>query len=241
MALPKIDSPIYDLTLPLSKQKIKYRPFTVKEQRNLLMALEASDIATMQTNIEQILNNCTITENVDIPKLPLIDVEYYFLHLRAKSVGEIVENRYKCNNEVDGKECGNLMDVKVNLLELEVEQEKEVSDVIKITDNIAVKLKYPDYSMLKRIENADNISDFAFAMIVESIEYIHDGEQFYYASEASPQELMEFVESLNTEQFEKLQEFFDNLPSLKKDIHVTCSKCGYNHTIPVEGLESFFD
>ncbi len=241
MSLPRIDSPIYNLTLPLSKKEIRYRPFTVKEQRNLLMALEASDIATMQTNIEQILNNCTLTEGIDISKLPLIDVEYYFLHLRAKSVGEVVENQYKCNNEVDGKECGNLMNVKFNLTELQVITDDSVADKIMVTDKILVKLKYPDYSMLKRIEDADNISDFAFSLLVESIEYIHDGEQFYYASETSPEELMEFVESLNTEQFNKLQEFFDKLPTLKKDIHVKCSKCGFEHNIPVEGLESFFD
>jgi hypothetical protein len=98
MALPKLDVPIYELELPLSKKKIRYRPFLVKEQKNLLMAIESSDSNTVQQSVRDILNNCTITDGVDIDKLPIIDIEYYFINLRAKSVGEVVESKYKCNN-----------------------------------------------------------------------------------------------------------------------------------------------
>ena len=240
MALPKIDTPIYEIDLPLSKQHIRFRPFLVKEQRNLMMALEANDAETVEMNIKQVLNNCTLTEGVDIEKLPIVDVEFYFLNLRARSVGEVAENKYKCNNEVDGKECGSIMDVPVNILDLELDM-GQAPDVIKLTDNMAVKLKYPEFSVVKRIKNVDNVSDFAFTMIAESIEYIHDGEQFYYANESTPAELIEFVESLNQEQFSKLEEFFNNLPRLKKTIEFDCKKCGFHHTIEAEGLESFFD
>ena len=100
MALPKLDVPTYEIELPVSKKKIKYRPFLVKEQRNLLMAIESNESATIQQNVKDILYNCTLTENIDIEKLPIIDVEFYFINLRAKSVGEVIETKYRCNNIV---------------------------------------------------------------------------------------------------------------------------------------------
>ena len=112
MALPKLDVPTYEITLPVSKKKIKYRPFLVKEQKNLLMAIESNESETIQQNVQDILYNCTITEDIDIQRLPIVDVEYYFLQLRAKSVGEVVETRYRCNNNVDlDKTCGNIMEI----------------------------------------------------------------------------------------------------------------------------------
>jgi hypothetical protein len=239
MALPKIDTPVYELDLPLSKKHIRFRPFLVKEQRNLLMALEADDSETIQQNIRQVLANCTLTEDVDFDSLPVVDIEYYFLNLRARSVGEVIENKYKCNNVVEGQECGNLMDVKVNILDIKIEN-KDVKDEIQINDKIIVKLKYPQFSLVKRASNMESVTDLAFDMIVESIEWIFDGEQYYYAKEAEPAELIEFVESLNQEQFNKVEEFFINIPSLNKTVEMDCKKCGFHHEIEVEGLESFF-
>lgn len=245
MALPKIDLPVYELDLPLSKKKISFRPFLVKEQRNLLMAMESDDVDTVEQNIRQVLINCTLTEGIDFDSLPIIDVEYYFLNLRARSVGEVVQNKYKCNNEVqkdDGemKECGNIMDVEVNILDIKVEQTNTLNNEIRITDNLVVKLKYPQFAFLKRAQNIETATGLAFDMIAESIESIYDGEQFYYASESEPAEMIEFVESLNQEQFTRLEEFFLNLPKLNKRVEMDCKKCGFHHTIDVEGLESFF-
>jgi hypothetical protein len=121
MPLPKIDTPIYDLVLPLSKKEIRFRPFLVKEQKNLLMAMESNDKESVEKNVKQVLINCTVTEDVDIEKLPVVDVEYYFLNLRARSVGEVIENRYRCDNEVNSEKCGNIMDVKLNILDIKVE------------------------------------------------------------------------------------------------------------------------
>jgi hypothetical protein len=240
MALPKIDVPIYELDLPLSKKHIRFRPFLVKEQRNLMMAMESDDKETIEKNIRQVLHNCTLTENIDIDSLPIIDVEFYFLNLRARSVGEIVENKYRCENTVDDKKCNNLMDSQLNLLDIKVDMNGFVNDNIKLTDKISIKLKYPEFSILERSTNFENATDMAFDMIVESIESIFDGEQFYYANETDPSELVEFLESLNQEQFVKIEEFFNNLPKLNKTIEMHCKKCGFHHTIEVEGLESFF-
>jgi hypothetical protein len=245
MALPKIDLPVYELDLPLSKKKISFRPFLVKEQRNLLMAMESEDPETVEQNIRQVLVNCTLTEGINFDALPIIDVEYYFLNLRARSVGEVVQSRYKCNNEVtkeddEVKVCGNIMETDVNILDIKVEESDVVNNEIQITDNIVIKLRYPQFSFLQRAKNIETATGLAFDMIAESIESIYDGEQFHYAAESDPEELIEFVESLNQDQFAKLEEFFLNLPKLNKRIEMQCKKCGFNHIIDVEGMESFF-
>jgi len=240
MALPKIDVPTYEIELPVSKTKIKYRPFLVKEQRNLLMAIESSESTTIQQNIKDILYNCTLTEGVNIEKLPIIDVEYYFINLRAKSVGEVVESRYRCNNEVNDTECGNIMEKEVDLTQIKVKMNDDISPEIQLTPNISIKLKYPEFGIVKDSLRYENINDVTFNMIAQSIEYIYDGQQFYYATESTPEELIEFVEGLNQEQFSKIENFFNNLPKLKETLNITCSKCGFQHKIEVEGLESFF-
>jgi hypothetical protein len=239
MALPKIDAPVYELDLPLSKKHIRFRPFLVKEQRNLMMAMESDDKDTIEKNIRQVLHNCTLTENVDIDQLPILDVEYYFIQLRARSVGEVVENKYKCENVVNDIICGNIMESQLNLLDIKVNMPENVSDTIQLTSKLSVKLKYPEFSILTQ-SMAKTATDLAFAMVVNSIEYIFDGEQYYYAKESTPQELTEFIESLSQEQFTKIENFFENLPTLNKVVEMNCNKCGFHHKIEVEGLESFF-
>jgi hypothetical protein len=240
MALPKIDTPIYDLELPLSKKKIRFRPFLVKEQKNLLMAMESGDRESIEQNVKQVLNNCTVTEGIDIEKLPVIDIEYYFLQLRARSVGEVVENKYRCDNVVDEKVCGNIMETSLNLLDIQVNGIVEGKDVIELTNTISIKLKYPEFSVLKKLSNLTNVSDIAFEMIADSVEYIYDGEQFYYAKEVESKEIVQFIESLNQQQFSKIEDFFANLPKIEKTIEMKCSRCGFEHKLDVEGLESFF-
>lgn len=238
--LPRIDTPVYELELPVSGKSVRYRPFLVKEQKNLLMAMEADDKETIERNVKQILHNCTLTNDIDIEKLPVVDVEYYFLNLRAKSVGEIVENKYVCNNVVDGTVCGNTMSVKFDLNEIKVEKSTNESDIIELTNTISLKLNYPKFSTMEKLKSTDTSVDMAFQIVADSIEYIFDGEQYYYANETSPKELMEFIEGLSTEQFNKVENFFKSLPKLKKQLDFTCSKCGFQHNISVEGLENFF-
>ena len=240
MALPKIDTPVYELDLPLSKKHIRFRPFLVKEQKNLMMALEADDKETIERNIKQVLTNCTITEGVDIDRLPVIDVEYYFVNLRARSVGELVENKYVCTNEVDGKQCDNKMSAKFNLLDIKVNIDPTSKDIINLTDKISIKMKYPEFSLVEKLSKKDSAVDIAFEVVIDSIEWIFDGEQYYNANESTKAELMAFIESLSQEQFSKLEEFFNHLPKLDKKVEMKCSKCGFDHTISMEGLESFF-
>jgi hypothetical protein len=239
MALPKIETPVYDIFLPVSKLKIRFRPFLVKEQKILMMALESQERATIERNIRQIIQNCTL-DDVDIRTLPIVDVEYFFLNLRARSIGEVVETRYKCENEVDGKKCGNMMDVEIPLLDIQIEN-KDIPDVVQLTNTIGVKLKYPEYAVLEKIEHLESASAIAFELIAECIDYIYEDDNFYYANETTPDEMIDFLESLSQEQFKKIEEYFNNLPTIKKTVGVTCTKCGFHHTITVQGLENFFE
>ena len=133
------------------------------------------------------------------------------------------------------------METKFNLLDITVNIDPNAKDIIKITEQISIKLKYPEFSLVEKLKKKDSAVDIAFEVILDSIEYIFDGEQYYYASETPREELLEFVESLSQEQFSKLEEFFDNLPKMNRKIDLKCSKCGFDHTISMEGLESFFE
>jgi len=240
MALPKIDTPTYEFTLPLSQKKISFRPFLVKEQKNLMMAMEADDKETIERNIKQVLTNCTLTSGIIIDDLPVTDIEYYFINLRARSVGETVENKYICTNVVDDKQCSNKMEVSINLLDINVEVDANAKNEIEINDKIIIKLKYPKFSIIEKLAEKDSAVEIAFEIIIDSIESIYDGEQYYYGNETSREEMMQFLESLSQEQFSKLEDFFENLPKLNKQIDMKCSKCGFDHSMMIEGLENFF-
>jgi len=240
MALPKIDTPTYELTLPLSQKKISFRPFLVKEQKNLMMAMEADDKETIERNIKQVLTNCTLTADVVIDDLPVIDIEYYFINLRARSVGEMVENKYICTNTVNDKQCGNRMETSINLLDIVVDVDPNRKDEIQVTDKIIIKMRYPKFSIIEKLSKKESAVEIAFDIMVESIESIYDGEQYYYGAETSKEEMLQFLESLSQEQFSKLEDFFEDLPKLNKKIELKCSKCGFDHSMTVEGLENFF-
>jgi hypothetical protein len=240
MALPKIDTPTYELTLPLSKKSITFRPFLVKEQKNLMMAMEDDDKQTIERNIKQVLTNCTLTEGVNVDDLPVTDIEYYFINLRARSVGELVENNYVCTNVVDDKQCGNKMGVKINLLEIQVNIDPNMSNEIQLTNNIVMKMKYPKFSIIEKLSKKESAVEIAFEIMADSVESIYDGEQYYYGHETSKEEMMQFLESLSQEQFSKLENFFENLPKINKKVDMKCSKCGFDHTMDLEGLENFF-
>jgi hypothetical protein len=245
MALPKLEVPSYELELPLSKKTIKYRPFLVKEQKMLLMAVESGDSKTVQNSVLDILNVCVLTPEFNIARTPIIDIEYLFLNLRAKSVGEIVESKYRCNNEVtddegNKKECGNIMESKINLMDIKPVQEEVVDPEISLTDKVVVKMKYPEFHIMTDSIDMKNLTDVTMKLIANCIEYIYDGDQFYYGNEVDESEMIEFIENLCQEHFEKLEKFFNSMPRLTKKVELKCKKCGYQHTFNVEGLENFF-
>lgn len=245
MALPKIEVPSYSLDLPVSKKTIKFRPFLVKEQKILLMAMESEDANTVQNAVIDILNACILTPDFPLYDIPVIDVEYLFLNLRAKSVSEVVENKYRCNNEVDDgeggkKTCGNTIEAKLNLTEVKPVFEEEVNPEIQLNDKITVKMKYPNFSAIQDSASIKDVTKLTMNLIASCIEYIYDGEQFYYSKETTQEELIEFIEMLSQEQFERMEQFFNSMPKLKTNVKLKCKKCGFDHDFEVEGLQNFF-
>lgn len=238
--LPKLATPIYEIELPVSKTKLKFRPFLVKEQKLLLLASETSeDPKFVRENIIQVIRNCCLTEKVDIDNLPSVDIEFLFLNLRARSVGENVELNYRCEKDYDEDTCNNKLVLNVDLLDIKVDL-NGYEDIIKLTDSIGLKMKPPGIEVIETLlEEGKTVLDKTIDSIIGSIEYIFDNDNFYYPKEVSKQEIVDFLESLSFEQFKKIEDYYKVIPKLKKEYNVTCSKCGFEHKIILEGLQSF--
>lgn len=239
--LPKIDTPVYETKLISSGKKVKFRPFLVKEQKLLLMAFESNDTKETINIVKQILNNCLLSK-VDIDELPSFDIENLFLQLRARSVGETISLKYNCNNIVENdKKCNGLVQFDLNLLELEPIKETKHSNKIEITNKLGIVMKYPSFSNINiDIVNEENEIEKTIELITKCIDYIYDNEQIYYAKDSTKEELIDFVENLQQDDLEKIQNFFLTMPKIKKELNFKCPKCNYEEKLNVEGLQNFF-
>lgn len=245
MKLPKFDLPIYEMTVPSTGKKLKFRPFLVKEQKLLMMALETSNKQDILNAIKQCVENCVQTRGFKIENFASFDLEYFFIQLRAKSVGEVLRTRYTCENIVqkeDGmKPCGHVMSVEINLMDVKVDGDVNNSKKIMFTESTGVMMKYPSINVAEILLNSKNGIDFAFDFMVDCIDYIFDKDNIYPAKDIDRAELKEYLENLEQRNFRKIEEFFETLPQIKNTVNSTCPKCGYEHNIVVEGLQSFFD
>lgn len=243
MSLPKIDVPIFEAVLPSNGQIVKFRPFLVKEQKLLLMSAQATEVKEVIDSIKQILRNCILTE-LDIESLPVFDLEFLFLNLRARSVNEIVDIKYKCNNQFQGedgevKTCNGSVEYKIDVLEIKPEFGSEHSNKIQITENLGMVLKYPTFEMMKRIENKKE-DEAVFDLLMECIDYIYDKENLYYTKDTEREELVEFIDNLQQKHLEMIKVFFDSMPKVRKELDFECPKCGLQDKIVLEGVQSFF-
>ena len=245
MALPKIDVPTYETTLISSGKKVKYRPFLVKEQKLFLMASQSNDEKETINVVKQVLNNCIISD-IDVEDLPTFDLEHLFMQLRARSVGEVVNLKYNCNNTVkddkgEDKPCGGLVKFDLNILDIKPTIDKDHDSKIQITEKLGIVMKYPTLKMVGNFDNLQNESiDSIMEIIVSCIDFIYDDDQMYYAKDSSKEELMEFVENLQQDDLEKIQKFFTTMPKISKPLDFKCGKCGYEEKIVVEGIQNFF-
>ena len=185
MALPKIDVPVFNLTLPLSKKKIRFRPFLVKEEKLLLMAMESNDEKSVIETIKQVLNNCCL-DDIDVDTLPIADVEFLFLNLRARSVNEIVELQYKCNNKVKNEEsgeevtCGHVVNLDVDILKITPEIDPKHSTKVELSNKLGVVMKYPNFSMVEDEDDTKSEIEKVMEIIEKCVDYIYDSETIYY-------------------------------------------------------------
>jgi hypothetical protein len=236
--LPKLDVPIYSVNLISTGKPVRFRPFLVKEQKMFLMASESEDSNEMVNIIRQVLKNCVIDE-IDIDSLPTFDLEYLFLNLRARSVEEVVDLRYKCNNVIDEKKCSGVVEFKLNLLQIEPTKNEKHKDKIQITENLGICFKYPTFDMLQKYEKLSE-NEIMIRILVDCIDYIYDKDQIYYSKDSSREELEEFIDNLQQKDLEKFKEFFDTMPEIKKDVQFKCPKCSYEEDITIKGIQNFF-
>ena len=235
MALPIVlNTPKYELTLPLSKKTISYRPYLVKEEKLLMMAMESGDQKMILKTVQDIIDACTFGE-IKSKSLPTAELELIFLKLRAKSVGERSTVGYKC------KSCTTVNEISINLNDTDIEQDKIVSNKIMLTDTVGIMMKYPTSEDVARVISSDGSQvNNTFAIIGACIDTIFDAENVYPTSESSKKDIEDFVDSLNASQFSKIKDFFESMPKLKKDVSFDCSSCGAHNDITLEGLQNFF-
>lgn len=237
MALPKSVTPTYELTVPTTKQKVQYRPFIVKEEKALLIAHQSEDTNVMLNTLKSIIDSCTFGK-LQLDKLAMVDIEYIFLQLRAKSVGEISELIFSCKQCNDPKAQ---MRANVDLTQLEVVFSPDHEDTIELFDTVGVKMKYPNLETINKLKNlTDSQIDSIFDVIVDCIDYVFDADNVYPSAEQSKEELIDFVNNLTQDQFTKLQKFFETMPRLEKVIEFDCPVCKYHHVKKIQGLEGFF-
>lgn len=237
MKLPKIEHPTYEVKLTSREEPVRFRPFLVKEQKLLLMAVESEDSNDIVSSMKQIIQNCALDE-LDVDSLPYVDIELFFLHLRARSVGEKIEAFFKCNNEVqEGEQCNMIINFEVDLL-----KEVEVANLgaptqFEFSKGVGVKMKYPTLEHLKALEVEGDVSDI---MIVECLDVVYNEDEAYTASEATKEELLEWVNDLAQVHYDKLAKFIQEVPTILYKKEHACPKCGYVHEMRLEGLDSFF-
>jgi hypothetical protein len=238
MPLPKIATPTYELELPSTGQPIQYRPFLVKEEKLLVIALESEDTKQITNSIKNVIKNCIITKGVKVEELPTFDIEYLFLNIRGKSVGEEIEVNIICPDDEETQ-----VPVKINIDDIKVQKNEEHSTRIKIDDSIMMEMKYPSLEQFIK-NNFDfsgaNAIDQSFDLIASCIDKIYTEEEVWTTSDCTKKEINEFLDQMNSSQFKDIEKFFETMPKLSHTIKVKNPNTSVESEVVLEGLSSFF-
>jgi hypothetical protein len=240
MALPMMNTPTYSMVIPSTDANVKFRPFLVKEEKALLIAQQSEDAGVMVNTLKQVIESCVI-DKVDVSKLATFDLEYMFTQIRAKSVGESIDLIFPCDVDHGADNEKARVKISIDLTTLVVEKNPEHTARIDLFGDVGVVMKYPTIEIMKKLERleTDNL-DMIFDVIAGSIDYIYQGEELFYAKEQKHEELVQFLNNLTSEQFLKVQKFFETMPRIKKEIDYVCPVCSKHHHKVLEGLQSFF-
>ncbi len=240
MSLPKIDLPVYELKLPSNGKVVRVRPFLVKEEKLLLMAVESQDEREIINVTKQVINNCLIDSDIDLDNLPFFDVDYLFIALRAKSVGESIEVKFTCNNTHENQKCGHIFPAHIDISNCEIIKDSSIPMMINIGKGYMIKMKYPNYITMKIILDDDAVLDKKLRIVSACIDSIIKGDEVFTTKDKTKEELIEFVESLTQQQFKLLEVFVDNFPTFIVRAKAKCSKCGFDHSLEYSEFASFF-
>jgi len=239
MPLPKINTPTYELVLPSTGKKIKYRPFLVREEKILIMAMESENMTEITNAIVQILSDCIVSKDVKVESLATFDIEYLFLNVRAKSVGETVDVNITCPDDGETQ-----VEMSIDIDSIKIQKTRGHKNIIKLDDELSMKLRYPslDQFVENNFETEKGASEIgqSLAMITSCIEMIYNQEESWEASDYSKKEMNEFIEQLNTKQFKQIEKFFATMPKLSHTIAVKNPETGIESEVVLEGLASFF-
>lgn len=238
MPLPKIVTPTYELELPSTEEKIQYRPFLVKEEKLLVIALESEDTKQITTAIKTVIKNCIVTKNIKVEDLPTFDIEFLFLNIRGKSVGEELEVNIICPDDGETQVA-----VKINLDSIKVQKNEEHTKRIKIDGNIMMEMKYPSLDQFIKTNfdfNEKNAMEQSFELIGSCIDKIFTEDEAWSTSDVTKKELVDFLESMNSSQFKDIEKFFETMPKLSHKIKVKNPKTEVENEVVLEGLASFF-
>ena len=238
MPLPKINTPTYELTLPSNGKKVKYRPFLVREEKILIMALETENQKQITDAVVEILDACIMTRGIKVQNLATFDIEYIFLNVRSKSVGETINVNIICPDDEKTS-----VEIPIDLESIKVKKDKSHTNIVKIDDNLSLKLKYPSMEQFieNNFESTDETIKNTMKLITSSIDMIFNEEESWNASESTEKELEEFIEQLNSKQFQTIEKFFDTMPKLSHRVKVTNPKTNVESTVILEGLAAFFN
>ena len=238
MPLPKISTPTYEVELPSTGETIQYRPFLVKEEKVLVIALESEDTKQITTAIKTVIKNCIITKGIKVETLPTFDIEYLFLNIRGKSVGEEIDVNVICPDDEQTATT-----VSINLDDIKVQKNEEHSNKIKVDKNIMMEMKYPSLDQFIKNNfdfNDANAMDQSFELIGSCIDKIYTEDEVWSTADVTKKELNEFLEQMNSAQFKEIEKFFETMPKLSHKIKVTNPKTGVESEVVLEGLASFF-
>ena len=236
MPLPTIVTPSYELTLPSNGKKIKYRPFLVKEEKILILAIESNSIKDISRAIKDVLKSCILTKGVKIDELPTFDIEYLFLNIRSRSIGESIDLVITCPDDNETK-----VNKQIYIDEIQVKTNEDHNPDIKLDDTYTMRLKYPSLDQfIDENFNFDEAKDNSFDIISSCIEMVYSDEEAWEAKDCTKKELLEFVERLNSSQFKEVEKFFDTMPRISHDIEVENPNTKVKSTVKLEGLASFF-
>jgi hypothetical protein len=238
MPLPKISTPTYELELPSTGNTIQYRPFLVREEKLLVIALESEDTKQITTAIKTVIKNCILTKNIKVESLPTFDIEYLFLNIRGKSVGEDLEVNVICPDDEE-----TTVPVTINIDDIKVQKNEDHTKQIKLDDHIMMEMKYPSLDQFIKSNfdfSSTNNMEQSFDLVASCVDKIYTEDEAWTSTDISKKEIVEFLDQMNSSQFKKIEQFFETMPKLTHEITVTNPNTGVESTVVLEGLSSFF-